>query len=68
MTRDSSISIATDIGIKNYYKFPKGTSISHFITTSIPALTFTQLSTQRATKSVFSEVERPEREAHYSPP
>jgi hypothetical protein len=52
---DSSVSIATDIGVKNYYKFPRGTSISHFVTTQIPALTFTQLSAQQAAKSVFSD-------------
>jgi len=68
MIWDSSISTATDIGVKNYYKFPRGTSISHFVTTPIPALTFTQFSAQRTTKSVFSDVERPERETHYSPP
>jgi hypothetical protein len=67
MTRDSSISLATDIGVKNYYKFPRVTSISHFVTTPIPALTFAQFSAQRATKSVFSDVERPDRETHYSP-
>ena len=66
-SRDISISIATDIGDENYYKFPRGTSITHFVTTPTQALTFTQLSAQRAAKSVFSDVERPECEAHYSP-